>query len=274
MSDTIQLSHKEEFKNWMREFKSHDDSTITTRVNNVERIEHAYGSLADQWKKDRFESLFDQLKYSKTDELLKRKYTGPLEINGDLYNNLATYRAALQLYSAFLSAQKLEKFGYPFGDIGEKVHIALERLNSTCKKKKSYKQKEVKELIISPLVNYLNDELSTLGYKFSTETVATINNDKKQSTDRYDIYGEAIGKPIIIIEVDTHRADQVAKKVVSRLSFNLDAEVLYVALVYPNNHQNKNAEKKECMKYFRLANDLFSIFTAPQKHFVSHWLFK
>ena len=92
------------------------------------------------------------------------------------------------------------------------MHIALERLNSTCKKKKSYKQKEVKELIISPLVNYLNEELLTLGYKFSTETVATINNDKKQSTDRYDIYGEAIGKPIIIIEVDTHRADQVAKK--------------------------------------------------------------
>lgn len=266
------LSFRQEFEEWMRKYKQYDDKTIDARSSNVERIEKGYGSLPDHWRKDNFERLFTDLTYSKTDELSNRKYVGPLKISGNIYNNLATYRASLRLYSAFLSSQKLEEVGYPFGEIGKKVHNALISLSSTCKKKKSYKPTEVKTLIIEPLLNYLDKELSSLGYTFSTEKVAMLNN-KKQTKDRYDIYGESKDLPVIIVEVDTHRADQVSKKIVSRLSFNSESEVLYVALVYPNNHKNKEIEKKECDKYFRFINDLFASFSDPQKSFMSHWLF-
>ena len=104
--------------------------------------------------------------------------------------------------------------------------------------------------------------------------VATINDDIKHTKDRYDIFGEAENAPKIIVEVDTHRADQVSKKVVSRLSFNPDVELLYVALVYPNNHESKEVEKRECVKYFSFLSTLFSTFSTPRKLFMAHWLFK
>lgn len=273
MQDTIHLAYEDEFKEWMRESKSYNDSTIITRVNNVVRIENAYGTLIDKWKKDRFDKLFDLLRYSKTDELLNRKYPEPLKINGNSYNDLATYRAALRLYAAFLSTQKAEELGYPFGEIGEKVHKALIQLSQGCLKKTKYSQEDVKQHIIKPLAKYLNNELSSLGYRFCIEKVVPLSNSNGQTRDRYDIYGESDDKPIVIIEVDTYRADQISKKLVSRLSFNLDSELLYVSLVYPNDHENKDAEKKECRKYFSFASEIFSMFSSPKKHFISHWLF-
>lgn len=274
MTNKRPLSFRKEFEEWLREYKTYEDSTITTRANNVEKLERTYGSLPDQWKKDNFEGILDELAYTKTDQYCRRKFTGKLEIDGDLYTCLATYRSALKLYGAFLNHQKIEEIGYPFGEIGEKVHRALEILSKNAKRKKSYSAKDIREIIIQPLVSNLQKELLPLGYTIETEKVALINDNKKKSKDRYDIFAHAEGKPIIIIEVDTHRGDQVAKKVVSRISFNSDSEVLYVALVYPNDHQNKEAEKKECKKYFRFINDLFASFSPPQKHFMSHWLFK
>ena len=76
MDNTHQLSFRQEFEDWMRQFKTYDEGTIDTRKANVERIEKAYGSLLDHWKKDNFESLLDDLAYSRRDELCKRKYDG------------------------------------------------------------------------------------------------------------------------------------------------------------------------------------------------------
>lgn len=274
MANNNTLSFRNEFEEWLREFKTYEESTISNRVNNVERIERAYGSLPTQWKQDNFESILDELTYTKKHQSRHKKYTGKLKISGDLYSCLATYRYALNLYSAFLSDKKLEEVGYPFGEIGERVHTALTNLSKNSSKNKSYEAKDVKELIIHPLLAALKAELVPLGYSFETEKVASISNNTKQTRDRYDIFGEAEGRPLIIVEVDTHRSDQVSKKIVSRMSFNSDSEVLYVALVYPNNHKNKESEKKECEKYFRFINILFTSFSGPQKHFIGHWLFK
>ncbi|MDE5608196.1 MAG: hypothetical protein K2I64_04595 [Muribaculaceae bacterium] len=274
MANTNSLSFRKEFEDWLREYKTYEESTVTHRVNNVERIERAYGSLPQQWNQDNFESILDELTYTKKDQARYKKYTGKLEISGDLYTCLATYRSALNLYSAFLSHKKSGEVGYPFGEIGERVHNALTYLSNNATKKKSYDAGDVRELIIHPLLTALNTELAPLGYNFDAEKVAAISNNKKATKDRYDIFGKAEGRPLIIIEADTHRGDQVSKKIVSRMSFNPDSEVLYVALVYPNNHQNKDSEKKECEKYFQFINILFASFAGPQKHFMSHWLFK
>lgn len=272
MTSNTELTFKNEFREWLREYKAYEESTIDTRIANVERIQNTFGSLIDHYNKDFFEDIFDSLAYTKADEHRNKRYDGRLEIFGNIYNCLATYRSALKLYAAFLTSSKSNIIAYPFGEIGKKVKDALTSLSKNSTKRISYNASQVKDLIINPLVKILQQELSPLGYNFETEHVAMINDNKKHSKDRYDIFGKADDKPIIIIEIDTHRADQVAKKFVSRLSLNQDTEMLYVALVYPNNHESKDSEKKECKKYFKFINTLFANELNPRKHFISHWL--
>ena len=162
----------------------------------------------------------------------------------------------------------------PFGEIGQKVKNALSRLSQSCKKRYEYSPKEVKTEIIEPLLILLDDELGTsMHYTFSTEVTSLCETGTKSNRDRYDIIGQSENLPVIIVEVDTHRSDQVSKKVVSRIAMNADKEVLYVTLLYPNTHTSSMAEKKECQKYIDFLDILFSLFSTPQKSFMHHWLF-
>lgn len=70
------------------------------------------------------------------------------------------------------------------------------------------------------------------------------------SRDRYDLHitmPEDQGGIQIVIEVDAHRADQVAKKFVSRSARFADVPFIYVALVYPG---TRWMNAIECRTYF------------------------
>lgn len=66
--------------------------------------------------------------------------------------------------------------------------------------------------------------------------------------DSIDIYGkENDGDYNVIIELDKPRADQVAKKIVSRIANYLEEPFIYIAICYPGTDKmNPN----ECVKYF------------------------
>lgn len=79
--------------------------------------------------------------------------------------------------------------------------------------------------------------------------------------DRADVYAKKDDYEIII-EIDATRADQVAKKMVSRLSYHLltgkeHPGLIYVALLYPGTG-NMNAD--ECIKYFIFGQTIISQF--------------
>lgn len=269
------ISLENEFVNWMHQTDMYNDRTIGSRLSNARTIEKFYGPLTEHWNKDKFASLFRELSYSKNDEAARRTNPSKIPIDGNLYNGLATYRSTLKIYDAFLSSDPLNTTNFPFGEIGLKVKRALNRLSNSCKKRYKYSANEVKTEIIEPLVTLLDEELGTsMQYTFSTEVTPHCGVGTKGNRDRYDIIGESEDRPVIIIEVDTHRSDQVSKKVVSRIAMNADKEVLYVTLLYPNNHESKKSEKKECWKYIDFLEILFSLFSAPQKSFMYHWLSK
>jgi hypothetical protein len=72
--------------------------------------------------------------------------------------------------------------------------------------------------------------------------------------DAIDIFGERDNK-ILIIELDKWRADQIAKKIVSRTALMIDKKIGFISLCYAGtNHMNKN----EYLKYFKYANILSS----------------
>ncbi|WP_418795774.1 hypothetical protein [Phocaeicola plebeius] len=74
--------------------------------------------------------------------------------------------------------------------------------------------------------------------------------------DSIDIYGkENKGSYNIIIELDKPRADQIAKKIVSRIANFLDEPFIYIAICYPGTDKmNPN----ECIKYFEYGKEIIN----------------
>lgn len=67
-----------------------------------------------------------------------------------------------------------------------------------------------------------------------------------QSRDSIDIFGK--GKDfVVIIELDKTRADQIAKKFVSRMAIVQNKVIYFISLCYPG---TKNMSESECVKYF------------------------
>ncbi|RUO34093.1 hypothetical protein [Aliidiomarina soli] len=68
----------------------------------------------------------------------------------------------------------------------------------------------------------------------------------KSQKDSIDIYGEA-EELVVAIELDKNRADQVAKKFVSRIALLPDKKVYFLSLCYPG---TAGMNLNECVKYF------------------------
>lgn len=71
-----------------------------------------------------------------------------------------------------------------------------------------------------------------------------------ENRDAIDIFGEK-GQQILIIELDKWRADQVAKKLISRTALMIDRKVGFISLCYAG---TERMNKNECLKYFRYGN--------------------
>lgn len=76
------------------------------------------------------------------------------------------------------------------------------------------------------------------------ETEHRINNINK---DSIDIYGNCYDLFHIIIELDKPRADQVAKKMLSRIACFRDNNIIYIAICYPGTEKMNSTE---CIKYW------------------------
>ncbi len=91
----------EKYKNWLKA-KNLQDSTITTKLSKVERVEKYYGSLDDLHKKDRLEGLISELTYTTQDRNNNRPNETRIPFNGDAYKILSTHKNAVNLYKKSL----------------------------------------------------------------------------------------------------------------------------------------------------------------------------
>ncbi len=122
--------------------------------------------------------------------------------------------------------------------------------------KKSPGQKE-KGVVVKQFTSDILQHLSecTKSFQFDDEVPAV------GARDRFDLLGSIPNKAFpgaIVIEVDAHRADQVAKKFVSRSALLKDEPLVYVAIVYPG---TKNMNSIECGKYFKYCSWLSEMLT-------------
>lgn len=75
---------------------------------------------------------------------------------------------------------------------------------------------------------------------------------KASSRDSIDIFGRT-DTSVVAIELDKHRADQVAKKFVSRIATLPETKVYFISLYYPG---AANMSKPETLKYFGYCSSL------------------
>lgn len=89
-----------DFKAWLVG-SGYDSGTISTQIARAKRLDQTYGDLDEHFDRDKFAGIASTLKFSAEDKRNAAPNPSKLEIDGDLYSNLASYRATLNFYQRF-----------------------------------------------------------------------------------------------------------------------------------------------------------------------------
>ena len=101
---------------------------------------------------------------------------------------------------------------------------------------------------------------------------------RRPEQDKVDILGGEKKKKKWIIELDATRANQVAKKILSRVAlWGLKFPINYVAILYPDTQTGEKQCKKylhygyEVLKQINKKSKVFGIFVYPEKETIELW---
>ncbi len=91
---------KAQYLRWLEQ-RQYQASTIGAQVHRADRVEQYHGDLDQHYERDHMAELIRDLSYSKQDARLNRPNPSKIPIDGNLYNNLASYRDAVKRYQKF-----------------------------------------------------------------------------------------------------------------------------------------------------------------------------
>ena len=147
-----------------------------------------------------------------------------------------------------------EDFGIPFTleeseetNFPTKKYIAsiLQNFKFPFDRNKKLRE-EVQELVLE-LQKSLKSYLETILKEYKWEIEYAPSENQK---DSFDIFGKnEKTNHCIIIELDPHRADSVAKKFVSRMAIMIDKNVTYIAFIYPGTDKMSIPETNKYIVY-------------------------
>ena len=118
-----------EFKAWM-EAEGYSKTTVATQMTDVRRIEKAYGNLDNLTDGQTLATIRASLQYSKADEGAGRANPSRFEIDGNLYDSLAHFRATLNFYQRFLDAGAVVRSGSTFDLTVQDILDAIARCDA------------------------------------------------------------------------------------------------------------------------------------------------
>ena len=95
------------YSEWLRRAVP-TEATWRTKLSELRRIESLYGDVDSLYDTDELQSLMDALTYSSDDERKNAVNPSKLEISGNIRNNLASYKSAVQKYARFRQDVELE----------------------------------------------------------------------------------------------------------------------------------------------------------------------
>lgn len=91
---------RSEYRQWLIGQK-YAANTVSAQVHRAGRVEEFHGDLDQHYASDRMESLIETLRYSVEDGRRSRPNPTKIPIEGDIRNNLASYRNAIERYRTF-----------------------------------------------------------------------------------------------------------------------------------------------------------------------------
>lgn len=118
-----------EFKAWM-EAEGYSKTTVATQMTDVRRIEKAYGNLDSLPEGQTLTTIRASLQYSKADGRAGRPNPSRFEIDGNLYDSLAHFRATLNFYQRFLDAWAIPRGGAALGLTAQDILAAIQRCDA------------------------------------------------------------------------------------------------------------------------------------------------
>ncbi|MDE6228465.1 MAG: hypothetical protein K2M40_01605 [Muribaculaceae bacterium] len=256
-----------DFKTWLVTQKGLNESTATSRVSNIKRIEKYYGNIQTLIQKGLVNNLLDELSYTKEDERNNLPPSHKIPINGtkkdSIFNGSATLKQALELFIKFYETVDTSKSAQQTIDNSHStlnlkiVFEDLKKLISDFKPlniKNSYSdnRNEVRDLIQLPLLWKLKTDMPSIEWKMEYQMNPKVK-------DSCDIYGQINDNTAVIIEIDTYRSDQICKKYISRQALGKDMNIIYIVVTYPNNNSKSLAYKNEFDKYKTYLDNLTTL---------------
>lgn len=236
------------FKKWLEEKYPETPTTVSNRIANCKNVEKYYGDLDEVYRKNMCESLVKDLSYTTLDERNNNVQKHLIPIDGNIRNGSATLKQSVNLYISFIEEQQElliddVTIQEPIASLSESEGGKL--FSQILQHLKDFKYKSSEHKDISVLQIQITDHLAE---KFTNFTWQNEYKPASEMKDRIDIFGTSLDTPVkIVIELDAHRADQVAKKFLSRTALMIDHNILYFTVCYPGTDK---MPKAECIKYF------------------------
>jgi endonuclease len=91
---------RQDYRRWLEQQK-YDMTTVNAQMYRAARVEEYYGNLDEDYSGDRMASLIEGLRYSTDDERQSRPNPSKIPFDGNIRNNLASYRNAVERYRKF-----------------------------------------------------------------------------------------------------------------------------------------------------------------------------
>ncbi len=235
---------QQNFKEWLIKIDNKKEST-------ADNYSKAINNISKHYSKETKQEI-DIYKIEDLNKLIsiREKYG----LNGEYFefgnNSNGTNRASINCFYKFIREQKVKAIG----NINDIWNI-IDEFKFT---RKEYPK--TKDLQIG-LLKYLSKNVGEFNWQ---EEFSPIEEYK----DKVDIFGINETGFKIVIELDTNRADQVAKKFVSRLALFRDDEILYIALCYPpksSKELKKESSKNQVRKYFKYCESIIECFNENSK---------
>ncbi len=110
---------RSDYRIWL-ERQKYDSGTVQAQMYRAARVEEFHGNLDEHYSKDNMNSLINTLKYSTDDKRHNRPNPSKIPFDGDIRNNLASYRNAVERYKKFRDS----------GDDPEGAPISPEDINA------------------------------------------------------------------------------------------------------------------------------------------------
>jgi len=95
------------YADWLRRAVP-TEVTFRTKLSELRRIESVYGDIDSMYDQDELEGLIGELTYTSEDERTGAPNRSKLVIDGDIRNNLASYKSAVRKYARFRQDVELE----------------------------------------------------------------------------------------------------------------------------------------------------------------------